>query len=305
MKKLLCLTTILFLLYAPNLFAASAITYTLNNSPALTDQVIGIDDPSGTWAINRFSLTKIGELLGQYQGTDGQYMAILPQNTATLSFTNVASGECAILFDDDEKLYKFCYGDASATEITFHEALTLSSTINTNLLSLTSQELGLDTQTANYIFAGPTTGAAAAPAFRALVSTDIPTLNQNTTGTAAGLSSTLAVASGGTGQTTEQLAINALTNASGATNEYVLTKDTATGNAIFKASTGSDDLGSATYSDVVDLWASGSCTGYLKSNGECDIPEGTSGVDVGDALIDGGTASASDTTTVIDGGESS
>ena len=49
---------------------------------------------------------------------------------------------------------------------------------------------------------------------------------------------TLAIANGGTGQTTAQLAINALTNVAGATNEYVLTKDTATGNAIFKASAG-------------------------------------------------------------------
>ena len=42
---------------------------------------------------------------------------------------------------------------------------------------------------------------------------DVPTLNQNTTGTAAGLSSTLAVGSGGTGQTTLQAAINALAGA--------------------------------------------------------------------------------------------
>lgn len=40
---------------------------------------------------------------------------------------------------------------------------------------------------------------------------DVPTLNQSTTGTAAGLSSTLAIASGGTGQTTRQAAIDALT----------------------------------------------------------------------------------------------
>lgn len=39
---------------------------------------------------------------------------------------------------------------------------------------------------------------------------DVPTLNQNTTGTAGGLSSTLAIASGGTGQTTQQAALNAL-----------------------------------------------------------------------------------------------
>lgn len=39
---------------------------------------------------------------------------------------------------------------------------------------------------------------------------DVPTLNQNTTGTAAGLSATLAITSGGTGQTTASAAFNAL-----------------------------------------------------------------------------------------------
>ena len=39
---------------------------------------------------------------------------------------------------------------------------------------------------------------------------DVPTLNQNTSGTAAGLSATLAIASGGTGQTTSSAAFNAL-----------------------------------------------------------------------------------------------
>jgi hypothetical protein len=44
------------------------------------------------------------------------------------------------------------------------------------------------TQTANYVFAGPTTGSPTAPSFRALVAGDVPTLNQNTTGSAASLS---------------------------------------------------------------------------------------------------------------------
>lgn len=48
----------------------------------------------------------------------------------------------------------------------------------------------------------------------------------------------LAIADGGTGQGTAQLAINALSSVAGATNEHVLTKDTATGNAIFKAAAG-------------------------------------------------------------------
>lgn len=48
----------------------------------------------------------------------------------------------------------------------------------------------------------------------------------------------VAIADGGTGQSTAQLGIDALTQVSGATNEYVLTKDTATGHAIFKVASG-------------------------------------------------------------------
>lgn len=56
-------------------------------------------------------------------------------------------------------------------------------------------------KTANYFLSAPN-GTAGVPTFRAIVAADIPTLNQNTTGTAAGLSSTLVVGSGGTGATT-------------------------------------------------------------------------------------------------------
>jgi hypothetical protein len=53
-------------------------------------------------------------------------------------------------------------------------------------------------QTQNYVYASPN-GSSGTPSFRAIVAADIPTLNQSTSGTAAGLSATLAVASGGTG----------------------------------------------------------------------------------------------------------
>jgi hypothetical protein len=56
-------------------------------------------------------------------------------------------------------------------------------------------------KTANFVLAAPN-GSAGVPTFRAIVAADVPTLNQNTTGTAAGLSTTLAVGSGGTGVTT-------------------------------------------------------------------------------------------------------
>jgi len=53
-----------------------------------------------------------------------------------------------------------------------HNAVTLAADADT-LLGLSTQQLTLDTQTANYVFAGPTTGAATDPAFRALVDADI------------------------------------------------------------------------------------------------------------------------------------
>lgn len=65
-----------------------------------------------------------------------------------------------------------------------------------------------------------------------------------------GLTTALSVDQGGTGQTTAQAAIDALTNVSAATNEHVLTKDTATGNAIFKAASGGANTALSNLADV-------------------------------------------------------
>ena len=46
------------------------------------------------------------------------------------------------------------------------------------------------TESANIVFAGPSSGSAAQPTFRSLVAADVPTLNQNTTGTAANITAT-------------------------------------------------------------------------------------------------------------------
>jgi hypothetical protein len=59
--------------------------------------------------------------------------------------------------------------------------------------------LSLLNQGANTLLAGPATGSAAAPVFRALVPADIPNNAANTTGTAANVTGTIAVANGGTG----------------------------------------------------------------------------------------------------------
>lgn len=67
----------------------------------------------------------------------------------------------------------------------------------------------LASQTQKTFLAAPN-GSSGAPTFRTVVASDIPTLNQNTTGTAAQISGTLAIANGGTGQTAKTAAFNAL-----------------------------------------------------------------------------------------------
>ncbi len=76
----------------------------------------------------------------------------------------------------------------------------------------------LPSQTANYFFAAPN-GSAGTPSFRAIAAADVPTLNQNTTGTAANLSGTPAVPNGTTattqtvGDTSTKLATTAFATA--------------------------------------------------------------------------------------------
>lgn len=64
-------------------------------------------------------------------------------------------------------------------------------------------------QTANTFLAAPN-GSAGTPTFRGIVVADVPTLNQNTTGTASNVTGTVAIANGGTGQTTKTDAFDAL-----------------------------------------------------------------------------------------------
>ena len=83
-------------------------------------------------------------------------------------------------------------------------------------------------KTANFVLAAPN-GSAGVPTFRAVVAADIPTLNQNTTGSAASLSATLVATSGGTGQSS--YAVGDLLYASTTTALSKLA-DVATGNAL-------------------------------------------------------------------------
>lgn len=67
-------------------------------------------------------------------------------------------------------------------------------------------------QTAKTFFAAPN-ASAGVPSFRAIVASDVPTLNQDTTGSSGTITSTLPITKGGTGQITQQAAMNALAGA--------------------------------------------------------------------------------------------
>lgn len=83
-----------------------------------------------------------------------------------------------------------------------------ASTAGAALTNLGAQP-AFGSQTANTIYAAPN-GSAGAPTFRALVAADVPTLNQNTTGTASNVTGTVAIGNGGTGATTAAAARTAL-----------------------------------------------------------------------------------------------
>lgn len=58
-----------------------------------------------------------------------------------------------------------------------HAAVTLAAGATSNILALSTQELSVKAQNANLVLAGPASGAAAAPTFRALVADDLPSLS--------------------------------------------------------------------------------------------------------------------------------
>lgn len=84
-------------------------------------------------------------------------------------------------------------------------------------------------QPANVVYAGPASGPTAPTSFRALVPADVPTLNQNTTGTAANVTGVVAIANGGTNATTATLARSNLSAARSGTNTDITSVALTTG----------------------------------------------------------------------------
>ena len=104
-------------------------------------------------------------------------------------------------------------------------------------------------QTANTVLAAPN-GSAGTPTFRAIVAADIPTLNQNTTGTASNVTGIVAVANGGTGASVAGTArTNLLAAGSGANTD--ITSIALTTGTVSTTPTSGTDLVNKAYADSI------------------------------------------------------
>jgi hypothetical protein len=105
-------------------------------------------------------------------------------------------------------------------------------------------------KTANFVLAAPN-GSAGVPTFRAIVAADIPTLNQNTTGTASNVTGTVAIANGGTGATTAAAARTALGATTVGGNMFTLTNPSAITFPRFNADNTVSALDAATFRTAI------------------------------------------------------
>jgi hypothetical protein len=179
--------------------------------------------------------------------------------------------------------------------------LTLSGTVTTSgsltlggTLSVIPSNFA--SQTANTFLAAPN-GAAGVPTFRNIVAADVPTLNQNTTGTAANVTGTVAVANGGTGATTAPTARTNLGATTVGGNIFTLTNPSAITFPRFNADNTVSALDAATFRTAI---GAGTGSGTVTS---VALSGGTTGLTVsGSPITTSGTITLAGTLGVANGG---
>jgi hypothetical protein len=126
-------------------------------------------------------------------------------------------------------------------------------------------------QTANTVLSAPN-GTNGTPTFRSLVAADIPTLNQNTTGTASNVTGTVAIANGGTGTATPSLVAGTNVTITGSWPNQTIAASgggggsgTVTSVSVASANGFAGSVTNATTTPAITV--STSITGVLKGNG--------------------------------------
>jgi hypothetical protein len=143
---------------------------------------------------------------GQTSYTDGQLL-IGNSTGNTLTKTTLTAGSGISITNGAGSISISATGSGTVTSVTGTSPV-VSSGGATPDISLASgygdTQNPYASKSANYILAAPN-GSTGVPTFRPLAVADVPTLNQNTTGTAANVTGIVAVANGGTGTTTPSL----------------------------------------------------------------------------------------------------
>lgn len=171
-------------------------------------QTIVYNSTTSLWEKNTVSLTDgvNGTLpvanggTGQTSYTDGQ---LLIGNTSgnTLTKATLTAGTGISITNGNGSISIAATNSGTVTSVTGSSPV-VSSGGATPDISLASgygdTQNPYGSKTANYFLASPN-GSSGVPTFRSIVAADIPTLNQNTTGTASNVTGIVAVANGGTG----------------------------------------------------------------------------------------------------------
>lgn len=170
------------------------------------------NNTGSTANVSDLTVSQVNTLLGSYVNpltTAGD----IPYENATPATTRLPIGTTGQLLTVVGGLpaWSSPATGGTVTSVAFADSTGTFSVTGSPVTSTGTLTLSAFNSQAQATFLAAPAGSSGVPSFRTIVASDIPTLNQNTTGTASNVTGTVLIAHGGTGQTTAAAAFNALT----------------------------------------------------------------------------------------------
>lgn len=267
----------------PNNFTTNqAVTPTGTTTPVALAITQNAGNPNGALTVDLPNTSSTAAAVRITNLGAGPSLLVEDSNPDTTPFTVSASGrvgigaapDAAVALSVDTSGIKF--GD-NTTQTT---AFTGTASNVTGTVAIANGGTGqTDRQAAMDALAGATTsgqylrGNGTDVVMSAIQAADVPTLNQNTTGTAANVTGTVAIANGGTGQTTPNAAVNALLPSQSGNSGKVLSTDGTNTSWITAAASGVSSISAGT----TGLTPATASTGAVTLAGTLNIANGGTG----------------------------